>query len=166
MSEGARTTVNKQRYSIGILIAAGLGLVMISGCMVGPEYHPPQSTVIPSEWAGVSKIPSDQPSVATAQPVDLTQWWRQFADPTLNELVEEAVKTNLDLQIAVARLRQARALRGITIGGLWPSVAASASYQRSHASGTVPTNLQQDLYQAGLDAVWEFDLFGGIRSSV
>ncbi len=159
-------SVDKQWHSVAILIVAGLAAVMIGGCIVGPEYHRPQPTVGPSAWAGVSTIPTAQPSVATAQPADITQWWRQINDPILNELVEEAVKTNLDLQIAVVRLRQARATRGITIGGLWPSVAASGSYQRMHAAGTVPDNLQQDLYQAGLDAVWELDLFGGIRRSV
>ena len=166
MSKGARMNVNKQGYSVAVLIAAGLAVVMISGCMVGPEYRPPQPTVVPPAWAGVSKIPADQPSIATAQPADLTQWWRQFNDPILNGLVEQAVKTNLDLQIAGASLRQARALRGIATGGLWPSVAASAGYQRLHSAATMPDNLQQDLYQAGLDAVWELDLFGGIRRGV
>jgi len=166
MSEDSSMNVNKQWYSAPVLIAAGLAVVIISGCMIGPQYHPPQPTVVPPAWEGVSKIPADQPSVATAQPADLTHWWRQFNDPILNELVEEAVKTNLDLQIAEASLRQARALRGIAVGGLWPSLAASAGYQRLHSAATMPDNLQQDLYQAGLDAVWELDLFGGIRSGV
>ncbi len=158
--------INKQRYSFAVLIAAWLAVVMISGCMVGPEYHPPQPTAVPPAWEGVSKIPADQPHVATAQPADLTQWWKQFNDPILNELVEEAVKANLDLQIAEASLRQARALRGIVIGGLWPSVSASAGFQRSHAAGNMPGSLTEDLYQAGLDAGWELDLFGGIRRNV
>jgi len=158
--------VNKQRYAVVVLIAAVLAVVIISGCMVGPEYHPPQPAVVPPAWAGVSKIPTAQPSVATEQPADLTQWWRQFNDPILNELVEEAVKANLDLKIAEASLRQARALRGIAIGALWPSVAASAGYQRLHSAATMPENQQEDLYQAGLDAVWELDLFGGIRRNV
>ena len=166
MSKVVRMIIDKHRHSFAVLIVASLTVVIMSGCMVGPEYHPPQPTVGPFSWTGVSAIPTDQPSVATAQTADLTQWWRQFDDPILNELVEEAVKTNLDLQIAVVRLRQARALRGITIGGLWPSVAASGSYQRLHAAGTVPDNIQQDLYQSGLDAVWELDVFGGIRRSV
>ena len=119
--------INKQRPSVAVLIAAVWLIVMISGCMVGPEYHQPQPPAVPSAWVGVSKIPTDQPHVATAQPADLTQWWRQFNDPILNELVEEAVKANLDLQIAEANLRQARALRGVAIGGLWPSVTASGS---------------------------------------
>ncbi len=166
MSEGARLHINKQRYSVAILIAAGLGVLMISGCMVGPEYHPPQPVVVPPAWEGISKILSHQPYVTTSQPADLTRWWRQFNDPVLNELVDEAVKANLDLKIAEANLRQARALGGIAIGGLLPSVAASAGYERLHNAATMPGSLTEDLYQAGLDAAWELDLFGGIRRNV
>ncbi|MBF0505895.1 MAG: efflux transporter outer membrane subunit [Nitrospirae bacterium] len=164
MNEDVRMNVNKLWNSVAVLIAAGLALSITGGCMVGPEYHPPQPAAVPPAWSGVSKLPADQPSMATAQPADLVQWWRQFNDPILNELVEEAVKTNLDLQIAGTRLRQARALRGIAVGGLLPSVAASAGYQRLHTATT--NNSTEDLYQAGLDAVWELDMFGGIRRNV
>ncbi len=150
--------------SAAVLIAAGLSAVIFSGCMVGPEYHPPQPTVAPSAWEGVSEIPVvNEPYVVTAQTADLTRWWRQFNDPILNELVEEAVKANLDLKIAETSLRQARALRGIALGALWPSVAASVSYQRLHDAANMPGNRTEDLYQSGLDAVWELDLFGGFR---
>lgn len=159
--------LNGQRYSAAVLIASCfLALLAISGCMVGPEYHPPQPAAVPPAWEGVSKIPAGQPYIATGGSGDLTRWWSQFNDPILNELVEEAVKTNLDLKIAETNLRQARALRGIAIGGLFPSVASSAGYQRMHESATVSDNQTQDLYQAGLDAVWELDLFGGIRRNV
>jgi multidrug efflux system outer membrane protein len=155
---------NEQRRSVSVLVAGvGLAVLAVSGCMVGPNYHPPQPTV-PTAWVGVAKTPTDQPSVATAQPAELTQWWRQFDDPTLTALVEEAVKTNLDLQLAVARLRQSRATRGVALGGLWPAVTASGSYQREHMTGVTPEN--QNLYQAGFDAVWELDLFGGLRRNV
>ena len=79
-------------------------------------------------------------------------------------LVEEALKANLDLQIAESRLRQARAVRGVVVGGLWPVVTASSGYQRLNKAGV--TQGDQDLYQAGLDAVWELDLFGGLRRNV
>jgi len=140
----------------------GLVVLTISGCMVGPNFIPPLS-MAPSEWAGVAKVPTGQPSVTTAGESDLTQWWRQFNDPTLTALVEEAVKANLDLKNAQARLRQARASRGVAVGGLWPSVNASAGYQRLHKAGT---SGDQDLFQAGLDAVWELDLFGGRRRNI
>lgn len=164
MSEEERMNRNELRRPASVLGATVvLAVLAVSGCMVGPNYQPPQTTV-PTEWAGVAKTPTDQPAVATEQPSDLTQWWRQFNDPILTALVGEAIKTNLDLQIAEARLRQARALRGMAIGGLWPSVTASVSYQLLHKAG--PDSEDQNLYQAGLDAVWELDFFGGQRRSV
>ncbi len=61
-------------------------------------------------------------------------------------------------------MRQARAVRGVAVGGLWPAVTASSGYQRMNKAGI--TQGDQDLYQAGLDAVWELDLFGGLRRNV
>ena len=90
----------------------------------------------------------------------------QFNHPTLSALVEEAVKRNLDLQLAEARLRQARATRGVAAGGFWPAVTASGSYQREHTAGVTPDNHPQNLFQAGFDAVWGLDLFGGVRRNV
>ena len=151
-------------YVSVLVTVVSLAVLIVSGCMVGPDYHPPTTTV-PTEWVGVAKTRTAQPSVATARPTDLTQWWRQFNDSLLTALVEEAVGTNLDLQIAETRLRQARATRGMAVGGLWPGVTVSGGYQRLHAAGITSDN-QQDLYQAGLDAVWELDLFGGRRRNV
>jgi len=166
MSEVALMNPNERRRSVSVLVAAvGLAVLVVSGCMVGPNYHPPQTTV-PTEWVGAAETPTGQPSVATAQPAQLTQWWRQFNDPTLTALVEEAVKVNLDLQLAEARLRQARATRGVAVGGLWPAVSGSGSYQREHTVGVTPDNQVQNLFQAGFDAVWELDVFGGLRRNV
>jgi multidrug efflux system outer membrane protein len=165
MSEVALMILNEQRHSILVLAVACLVILIGSGCMVGPNYHSPQTTV-PSTWVGVVKTPTGQPSIATAQPAELTEWWQQFNDPTLTALVEEAMNTNLDLQLAEARLRQARATRGVTVGGLWPAVTASGSYQREHTVGVTTDNQAQNLYQAGFDAVWELDVFGGLRRNV
>ena len=160
----------ERRLTGSVLIAVVcLALLTANGCMVGPNYQPPQSTV-PTEWIGVTKAPPDQPSVATAQPVNLAEWWLQFNDPTLTALIEEALNKNLDLQIAEARLLQARAMRGISVGGLWPALSASASYQRLRKV-EVSTNNQylyqtEDLYQSGFDAVWELDLFGGLHRAL
>jgi len=165
MSENALMKANKQWFSAKVLIAAGLALLPVSGCMVGPDYHPPE-TPSPASWVGVAKTPTGQTSEATAQSAELTQWWGQFNDPMLNELIDEAIKANLDLKIAEARLRQARALSGIAKGGLWPSVTATGGYQRMHAAGVTPDDQAKDLYLSGLDAVWELDLFGGIRRNV
>jgi len=167
MSEAELMNTNNRLCYVSVLVAAVcLAMLIVNGCMVGPDYHQPPAKV-PAGWVGVTKAPNAQPSIATAQPADLTNWWRQFNDPILTSLVEEALKTNLDLQIAEARLRQARALRGVAVSGLWPGVTASGGYQRLHDAASTPDNQHwQDLYQAGLDAVWELDLFGGVRRNV
>ena len=140
-----------------LLAVFALTILGTSGCMVGQNYVPPQ-TVTPAEWTG-----SAGTSVASAVEPSLTQWWYQFNDPVLTALVEEAVKSNLDLKYAAARLRQARASRGVASGGLWPSVNASGGYQFGQKAGTSGT---KDLFQAGLDSVWELDFFGGRHRSI
>jgi outer membrane protein, multidrug efflux system len=127
-------------------------VTLLAGCAVGPDYRPPQ-TVMPEGWAGSSD---------TAAPVGPATWWRIFQDPKLTALVDEALRTNLDVRLAAARLREARFSRGVIAGGLWPTVNASAGYQRSRQG---PAG-EQNLFQTGLDALWEADIFGGIRRNV
>jgi len=152
-----------RRYSATVFgLVFSLVVLTISGCMVGPNYIPPQATA-PVEWVGVAKASTGQPTVVTASEPDLGQWWRQFNDPALTVLVEEAVKSNLDLKSAAARLRQARAYRGVASGGLWPSIGVSGGYQRVQKTGA---SGDQDLFQAGLDSVWELDVFGGRHRTI
>jgi len=166
MSKAEMMNAKGKRLSFLVFMpVVGLGMLMLSGCMVGPNYKPPQSSV-PTEWVGVTKGATNQPSVASGQPADLTQWWRQFNDPTLTALVEEAIKANLDLQIAETSLRQARAMRGVVAGALWPAVTASGAYERLLKTSATPPNDTQNLFQSGFDAVWELDFFGGLRRSV
>ena len=133
----------------GVLLSVA---VLLAGCAVGPNYRPVQMPA-PGAWAG--------PSAAGA-PAKLSTWWGTFNDPKLTALVEEAVRTNLDLKLAEARLRQARATRGVIAGGLWPTAEAVGGYRRTN----VPANPAHDLYQTGLDALWEVDIFGGTRRNV
>jgi multidrug efflux system outer membrane protein len=129
-------------------------LVLVTGCKVGPSFKPPQ-TPVPDQWVG----PLPPPPTSAEQ--DLAQWWTVFQDPTLTSLVERAVQANLDLRLAEARVRQARAARGVAISSLGPTFDATGSYRRS---GTAAATANQ--YQAGFDAGWELDLFGGVRRSV
>ncbi len=154
----------KEQWHLVLVGALGLVMLLLSGCMSGPDYHTPHPAALPGAWAGTEK--TGQPSVVTPQQADLTGWWRQFNDPTLSALVNEALKANLDLALAEARLRQARAMCGVAVGGLWPSATGSGSYQREHTAGVTPGNGSQSLYEAGLDAVWELDIFGGQRRAV
>jgi multidrug efflux system outer membrane protein len=125
---------------------------LLGGCAVGPDYLPPQPE-LPAGWAG---------STLTRAPFEPATWWRQFNDSRLNGLIQEAIQQNLDLQLAEARLREARYTRGVIAGGLWPTVNAAGGVQRS---GQGKTGVQ-NLFQTGLDALWEVDIFGGTRRSV
>jgi NodT family efflux transporter outer membrane factor (OMF) lipoprotein len=104
---------------------------------------------------------------------DLARWWTVFQDPTLSSLVERAIASNLDLKLAEARIRQARAARGIAGADMGPELNATGSFQRSQTPGsstltrtgetTGPTTKQ---YRVGFDASWELDIFGGIRRGI
>ena len=140
-----------------LILVFSFYLVTMCGCTVGPNYKPPQPQV-PATWLGPT--PSAEPNAAAEQ--DLVHWWTTFGDETLTSLVERAVQSNLDLKQAEFRIRQGRAARGIVAGGLWPSADVTGSASRSRPStGTV-----RNLYQAGFDAIWELDIFGGVRRNV
>lgn len=137
-------------------------LLTLGGCNVGPDFKPPEEKV-PEAWSGspATNAPSNAESIVTAQAADLKRWWTRFQDSELTTLVEQALASNLDVELAKTRLRQAIAARGVAAGGFWPDVEASGSYQRVGTAGT-----QQNSFQAGLTASWVLDVFGGVRRNV
>lgn len=154
-------------------VTAGLLLVAV-GCTVGPNYQRPDLS-IPPTWKEARESGVDTRSA------ELAQWWTAFNDPLLNSLVERAVRSNLDVRLAEARIREARALQAVTAAGAWPTIDVSGSYTRSRISknalslpsptGGAPSavpggDLEHDLFKTGFDASWEIDLFGGVRRSV
>jgi len=138
---------------------------LLAGCTVGPDYKPPK-TAAPPGW--VSPQPAPQTNNAPAD----TAWWKSFHDAELDSLVWRAAQSNLDVRAALARVREARATVRIVAADLAPSVDAAGSYTaiRYSANGFpqfpsfIP--LQGDVYQAGFDAAWELDIFGGTRRAV
>jgi NodT family efflux transporter outer membrane factor (OMF) lipoprotein len=130
-------------------------LISLAGCMVGPDYHSPQTTA-PAKWTGQTGPQNVSPDTL------LLQWWTQFNDPNLTSLIERAMKSNLDLRQAEERIRQARANLGVVDAAFWPTANVSASRTRSRASTGIHTNL----FQTGLDAAWELDIFGGTRRNI
>ena len=143
-----------------LLISCLLGS---SGCKtVGPDYKPPQ-TATPTNWT------SDLQGGLTGAAADtnfLERWWTVFNDPILSALVERARAGNLDLRQAEARLREARAQRGMAKAALFPTVGANASANRTTASKQAGNGQTTDFYATSLDASWELDIFGGKRRSL
>ena len=131
---------------------------LLSGCAsLTPTRDTLPPTPVPAEWSTTAPYPP-----ATADAAQLASWWQGFQDPQLTALVTQALQANTDIRTAQAALQQARALRDVSAAGLGPRVGTSASAQRSK-SGDIQTG---NLFQVGLDASWEPDVFGGNRSAL
>ena len=111
-------------------------------------------TPVPNAWNAIT--------AQSAATMNLANWWQRFNDPVLTQLVAQALQSNTDVRAAQAALKQARALRDGKAAGLRPSVNASASAQRSQPGSSDATST----FQAGFDASWEPDIFGGQRSAL
>src|SRR5215472_17772829 len=98
--------------------------VVAAGCAVGPTYQRPHVGV-PSRW-------TVSPARGTSErPVERDDWWASFQDAELNSLIQRAVAQNLDLKLALERLQEARAARGVARSSYFPSVGATVSATRN-----------------------------------
>jgi NodT family efflux transporter outer membrane factor (OMF) lipoprotein len=93
--------------------------------------------------------------------VELATWWEALGDPLLVDLEQRALAGSRDVAISEARLREARARRKFSRAGLFPAVDAGAGAAHSHVERATPESSER--YDASLDAIWEIDLFGGLR---
>lgn len=97
----------------------------------------------------------------------LTEWWKSFNDKTLSQLIEVAIKNNLDIKQAQARVKEAKAKREVAKAKLFPSFDAKSSASYSKTTGAkIEDNTKEHLYSAGIDVSWELDVFGGKRKSL
>jgi len=135
---------------------------LLAGCVVGPDYRPPK-TAAPPQWVSPGAGGETNPPAADAA------WWKSFHDAELDSLIVRAAQSNLTARAALARVREARAAARVVSAALSPSLDAAGSYarQRYSANGFPPfppsVPLDADVYQAGFDAAWELDIFGGTR---
>jgi multidrug efflux system outer membrane protein len=141
-----------------ILIAS----LALAGCAVGPNYKRVEPDT-PKNWhaqmsGGLVAGPPD--------PISLAGWWKTLNDERLSSLMERAANGNLDLQEARSRVREARALRGVSRAELFPTLDADASAAKGRSSENIGVGRDFELYAAGFDAGWELDIFGGIRRRV
>ncbi|UJB33108.1 efflux transporter outer membrane subunit [Chromobacterium sp. Beijing] len=124
----------------------------LTACAVGPDYSRPKLEL---------------PDSAQAQnPAIALDWWKQFNDPVLDQLIAQALEHNQDLAAASARVDEAAAQAGIARAQLLPALNANAGYQRGRASSTTSTPgapLVSDVRNANLTASWELDLWGKLR---
>ncbi len=148
-------TVRCFRRYVGGLLALFV-LVNLSGCtVVGTDYVPVE---IKATEAWNSRLAGDLTDKAISSST-LATWWKILDDPILSSLMDRAVASNLDLKQARSRVRESRALSGISRAAVFPAIDATGSVSKSRSSKT-------DLYAAGFDAGWELDLFGGLQRSI
>jgi NodT family efflux transporter outer membrane factor (OMF) lipoprotein len=86
-------------------------------------------------------------------------WWKHFGDETLNALIAEALANNKTLQVAKARVEEARASRGVARSRLFPEIVGSAGASRGD-SGAISNDRTIGIAEANIEASWELDLFG------
>lgn len=141
-----------------------LSLTVPSCAPVGPPYTAPEIHVS-GRWQAQNAGPWD---AGTPDAATLACWWNTLDDPVLTDVESRVLEANKDLKLALARVREARAVLGAQRSGLFPTlnVAGQAFRQRSSAHGTVDRAVETEFYQAGFDAGWELDLFGGTRRAV
>jgi hypothetical protein len=123
--------------------------VLLSGCMVGPDY------VRPSAPAPVPDAYREMAGWKRAEPRDAIErgrWWEMFGDPELNALAARVEISNQNIRVAEANFRQAQALAEQARAGLFPTVGAGASAIRSKS----PSLSNQPSFASG--AVNNFNL--------
>ena len=140
-----------------------VGELLLSGCKVGPNYKKPDISV-ENKWEHPA---TTQASVANEARPPMA-WWTTLNDPELTSLVDRAADSNLTLSIAKTRIVEARAERSVAAGALLPSIGADAGYSFNRGTGPLFPAVTGDypFYTAGFDAIWEADIFGGVRRSV
>ena len=161
-----RISIEKMKTAATLILAC---LLTLAGCAVGPDYIKPKVELAPLHNA---EAVAARPAVADEPPLD--QWWQGFNDPALTKIIERVFKQNLDIQASLERVAQARAAAKATGAKRLPTLDASAQalYERASlenplaalATESMPGfKRNSELYDVGLGASWETDLFGGLR---
>ncbi len=151
------------------VIMVFLTIVFSSGCApVGPNYQKPEMKT-PDAWhEAISREMAKQSGAA------LQTWWKIFDDPILDDLIENARQSNLNLKIALSGIAASRARLGIVSGQELPNANALASFTRFKHSDHGPLKQlvppggfdSQNMFMLGVDALWEVDVFGRIRRQI
>jgi NodT family efflux transporter outer membrane factor (OMF) lipoprotein len=158
-------------------------LFMLSGCVVGPKYHPPADKVDASVYKeSPTQFPQSE-GWKVAQPSDAMirgKWWEIFNDPELNALEEQLNINNQNIKEYFENFMAARAVVREARSQYFPTLGAAPSFSRSRTSGNLNTTpvfkngtgassspqYQSTVYSAPLDASWTPDLWGKVRNTV
>jgi NodT family efflux transporter outer membrane factor (OMF) lipoprotein len=160
---GRGLTPGARRRFSGVLV----GLLLLSGCAVGPRYSKPSTPTPP----GYKEVPPDWKAAQPNDQIARGKWWEIFQDPQLNALEEKINVSNQNLKAAEAQFRQARALVRFNRAAYYPTVTAGVSAAREHLSQHRPlvsssTQTNATDLVIPFDVSYEADVFGRVRHTV
>ncbi len=172
--------MSKTKHSIHITIlgaAGGLGIALfLSGCQVGPKYHPPAPPAITAPAYKESSVNfQDADGWKVASPQDALRrgkWWEIFNEPELNDLEDQVNINNENIKQSFENFMSARAQIAEARSQYWPTVTVNPSWSRSKSSGNLTNSAQANagrtasIWSFPLDVSWEPDLWGKIRNQV
>ena len=174
------------------IVVVGLAALCAAGCVdtrpswltVGPDFKEPEIKADTSAlkapeagWPMTTNLTATgefKPASAEEDPrtvlkaEDIRRWWRQFEDPILSGLVENAVSNNRSFLMAQQRLEQARWRLAGSWSDVMPHITGVGGATRSEggANGTSGRKYHRDVFRAGFDATWEIDIFGGVSREI
>ncbi|MFL9711563.1 efflux transporter outer membrane subunit [Methylobacillus sp. Pita1] len=135
----------------------------LAGCMVGPDYHRPD-TKLPASFNASEATQTDAQAA-----LNLDKWWETFQDPVLNELMDKAFADNLDIVKAVARIEEADAAMREAGAALFPQIDLSGNGVRQKVTETgafpLPSHVPaiRENYNLQLGTNFELDFWGRLR---
>jgi NodT family efflux transporter outer membrane factor (OMF) lipoprotein len=144
-------------------LAAALVVALLFGCTVGPDFRTPDPPTTPGY------VPGPPPQLNLVARDIPAQWWSVFGSPQIDELVRRALGNSPTLDIAKARLAQAKEMRVARAGATLPRVDASAGAERQRIDPATfgfpeaPNPGPFNVFSLGLNASYDFDVFGGSR---
>ena len=155
MSEMQCQPSRRVRLAAGGVLATLLTAALLCGCALGPDYKRPEMPMA-ANFENATGNGGQEPT---------REFWRRFDDPILNGLVDDAIRANYDIRIAVANLQAARAVQLGVDAQAYPQVGAGASGARQIAPQTAAPGFTRDqrtgnVFDTSIDANWELNLFG------
>ena len=159
------TNLNHLHLSLFLYAVFCLGL--LSACSMTPEYKRSEVDALVDQPFVQNK--NNQSLATVTKQADFRAWWKQFDDPLINDLVNQALNHNYDIKLALANLEEAEAVLRSAAGDRWPQLDLSLSANRRHFGVAGPGfSGQRDFatsYETALALSWQLDLFGRLRSA-
>ncbi len=159
-------------------IAALLPAVLVSGCLVGPDYvRPPPATLPTPAYKEAEPVTGAAAVFQPAQPRDGVErgpWWQSYGDPVLDSLAAQIDVSNQNLKVFEAGYRRARALIRQDQSALFPTISGTGAAQQAGTGGlrgttgttTTRGDTSQGQYTTGATLAWEIDIWGRLRRQI